>query len=303
MIGYDRLGSNGQLGNQMFQYAALRGIASFHGYEWCIPPANYNHLANYDIHSFELKNLKKEGFINSIINEQSSHSFEGLCSLNPNIKTIRENGFAFDKDLFENFEDGSNLDGFCQTEKYFKHISNEIREDFTFNKDNLEPCQEFISSLDSPPIFLHVRRGDAVGKEDYHPIAPMSYYIEALKRFDDDTPCFVFTDDLDWCKSQEYFQSDRFLFNENVERYEYQSRDGLGRIQNTLLPHVDMCLMSLCSGGIIVNSSFSWWGAWLQNDRGKIIAPSPWFGPSASDLDTSDIIPDRWEIIDWSLLE
>ena len=46
MIGYDRLGSNGQLGNQMFQYAALRGIASHHGYEWCIPPANYNHLAN-----------------------------------------------------------------------------------------------------------------------------------------------------------------------------------------------------------------------------------------------------------------
>ena len=66
-----------------------------------------------------MSNLKKEGFINSIINEQSSHSFEGLCSLNPNTKTIRENGFAFDKDLFENFEDGSNLDGFCQTEKYF----------------------------------------------------------------------------------------------------------------------------------------------------------------------------------------
>ena len=55
--------------------------------------------------------------------------------------------------------------------------------------------------------------------------------------------------------------------------------------------------------GIIVNSSFSWWGAWLQNDRGKIIAPNPWFGPSASDLDTSDVIPDRWEIIDWSFLE
>ena len=60
MIGYDRLGSNGQLGNQMFQYASLRGIAAYHKYDFCIPPADYNHLANYDIHSFELKHLKKK---------------------------------------------------------------------------------------------------------------------------------------------------------------------------------------------------------------------------------------------------
>ena len=122
-------------------------------------------------------------------------TFEGICSLNPNTKNVRETGFEFDKDLFEDFKDGSNLDGFCQTEKYFKHISNEIREDFTFVDDYLKPCQEFISSLDSSPIFLHVRRGDAVGKEDYHPIAPMSYYVEALKNFDNNTPCFIFTDD------------------------------------------------------------------------------------------------------------
>ena len=76
--------------------------------------------------------------------------------------------------------------------------------------------------------------------------------------------------------------------------------DGSGSMQHTLLPHVDLCLMSLCSGAIIVNSSFSWWGAWLQNDRGKVIASNPWFGPSAVDLDTSDVVPDRWEIIDWS---
>ena len=75
--------------------------------------------------------------------------------------------------------------------------------------------------------------------------------------------------------------------------------DGSGSMQYTLLPHVDLCLMSLCSGAIIVNSSFSWWGAWLQNNRGRVIAPDTWFGPNAGDLDTSDVRPDRWEILEY----
>ncbi len=107
---------------------------------------------------------------------------------------------------------------------------------------------------------------------------------------------------MNWCKSQKYFDQDRFLFNDNAERYTYKTVDGLGKPQNTLLPQVDLCLMTLCSGAIIANSSFSWWGAWLQNDRGKIIAPNPvkWFGSAMTHLDTSDIVPDRWLIKDWS---
>ena len=156
--------------------------------------------------------------------------------------------------------------------------------------------------MDKPPIFLHVRQSDNIGREQYHPILPISFFDECLKEFPDDTPCFVFTDDLTWCKSQEYFKQDRFLFNENVERYNYRTIDGLGKMQNTLLPQVDLCLMSLCSGAIIANSSFSWWGAWLQNDRGKVIAPDPkkWFGSAMTHLDTSDIIPERWTIKEWS---
>ena len=150
---------------------------------------------------------------------------------------------------------------------------------------------------------IEAKNADAIGKEGYHPIAPLSYYQEALKRFDNDTPCFVFTDDLDWCKSQEYFKQDRFLFNENVQRYDYKSRNGLGESQYTILPHIDLCLMSLCSGAIIANSSFSWWGAWLQNNRGNVIAPDPWYGSKNSHLDTSDIIPDRWNSIPWSIGE
>ena len=283
MIGNNRIGCNGRLGNQMFQYASMRGIASVKGFDWVVPPENYDHTANYALfETFKMTNVQEKniGFVEGEILKETIH--------------------CYDENLVDSCSDNTNLDGFFQTEKYFENIVDEIRSDFTFKDEYLKPCKEFIDSLDTTPIFLHVRRGDAIGKEHYHPVAPMSYYVEALKRFDEDTPCFVFSDDLDWCKSQDLFKSDKFLFNDNIERYDYQSMDGSGSMQYTLLPHVDLCLMSLCSGAIIVNSSFSWWGAWLQNNRGKVIASKPWFGPSASDLDTSDVVPDHWEIIDWS---
>ena len=283
MIGNNRIGCNGRLGNQMFQYASMRGIASVKGFDWVVPPEDYDHTANYALfETFKMTNVQEKniGFVEGEILKETIH--------------------CYDENLVDSCSDNTNLDGFFQTEKYFENIVDEIRSDFTFKDEYLKPCKEFIDSLDTTPIFLHVRRGDAIGKEHYHPVAPMSYYVEALKRFDEDTPCFVFSDDLDWCKSQDLFKSDKFLFNDNIERYDYQSMDGSGSMQYTLLPHVDLCLMSLCSGAIIVNSSFSWWGAWLQNNRGKVIASKPWFGPSASDLDTSDVVPDHWEIIDWS---
>ena len=129
----------------------------------------------------------------------------------------------------------------------------------------------------------------------------LNKWNELLKEFQDDTPCFVFTDDLEWCKSHKFFRNDRFLFNEDNQRYTYSTVDGSGSSQNTLLPQVDLCLMSLCSGAIIANSSFSCWGEWLQNDRGKIIAPDPkkWFGSAKTHVDTSDVIPDRWFVKSW----
>ena len=283
MIGNNRIGCNGRLGNQMFQYASMRGIASVKGFDWVVPPEDYDHTANYALfETFKMTNVQNNniGFVKGNMLKETIH--------------------CFDKNLVDSCSDDTDLDGFFQTEKYFENIADEIRSDFTFKNEYLKPCKEFIDSLETTPIFLHIRRGDAIGKEHYHPVAPMSYYVEALKRFDEDTPCFVFSDDLDWCKSQDLFKSDKFLFNDNIERYDYQSMDGSGSMQYTLLPHVDLCLMSLCSGAIIVNSSFSWWGAWLQNNRGKVIASKPWFGPSASHLDTSDVVPDHWEIIDWS---
>ena len=279
MIGYNNLGSNGRLGNQMFQYAALRGIAAKRGHDWCIPPDTYDHKDNYGLfETFEMINVKESniGFVSG--------------------DYIQENNHCFIPEFFDECPDNVSIDGYFQTEKYFTHIEKEIREDFTFRKDYLLPCQEYIGSLSNHPIFLHIRRTDAIGREQYHPILPIKFFEDALKQFAEDTLCFVFTDDMEWCKSQELFKQERFLFNEKNERYSYKNIDGTGKLQNTLLPQIDLCLMSLCSGGIIANSSFSWWGAWLQNNRGKIIAPNSkvWFGSAMTHLDTSDIVPKRW---------
>jgi len=285
MIGYNRLGSNGRLGNQMFQYASLRGIAAKNGYDWCIPSDDYNHKDNYGLfETFKMTNVKPNnlGFVNA--------------------SSVEENDHCFSEEFFTKLPDNVNLNGYFQTEKYFSHIKDEILEDFTFHDDYYNPCKEYIDSLESEPIFLHIRRSDSIGREEYHPILPISYFEDALKKFPEDTPCFVFSDDVEWCKSQKIFEQDRFLFNESNGRYSYRTVDGTGKMQNTLLPQVDLCLMSLCSGAIVSNSSFSWWGAWLQNNRGQVIAPNPkkWFGTAMTHLDTSDIVPESWIIQNWS---
>ena len=112
-------------------------------------------------------------------------------------QVVSENDHCFIEEFFTQCPDDVSLDGFFQTEKYFDHISDQIRADFTFKKGYLEPCKEYIESLDKPPIFLHVRQADNIGREQYHPILPISYFEECLKEFPEDSPCFVFTDDLE----------------------------------------------------------------------------------------------------------
>jgi hypothetical protein len=127
-----------------------------------------------------------------------------------------------------------------------------------------------------------------VNCSDQHPIQPLEYYEEAIKRLPEDMPILVFSDSIEWCKEQEFFQPDRFLFSEPEDKYS----DG------ALVPYVDLCLMSLCDHAIIANSSMSWWGAWLmKNPNKKVIAPKMWFGTAYSQHNTKDIYCDDWEII------
>ena len=299
MIGYDRLGTNGRFGNQLFQYAALRGIAAHHGYEFCIPPDDHHTYANYGMHHpFKLPHLKHQGFVNKNNSPQAMYSYESLKQLNASTKNVKESVYYLDEDLFNNFEDGTNLDGFCQTEKYFKHIEDEIREDFAFKDDILEPCNEFISNFENI-LFLHVRRGDNVGREEYYRMMTFDYYERALKHFDDDAYVLVCSDDPEWCAEQEFFADDRFLVNTDVPRYDHLCLEGDGTHKNSCVPYTDLCLMSLCNGAILSSSTLGWWGAWLQKGRtNPIIVPEHWYGPTLEKVnDCRDLYPEDWTVL------
>jgi len=282
-VSFKGLGNEGRLGNQMFQYAFIRGLANNRGFDWVIPGPEADRLDNYGLFdAFELSN----------------------CDLNKNTgepfyKNVEYRDMHFNEDIFNNCSDDTNFSGNFQTERYFEAIAPSIREDFTFKRAYLEPCQEFIDSLGGRDncIFLHVRRGspNLTGRrgekwsyqmvQEYHPLCKADYYLEALKQFPEDKNVIVVSDLIDWCKRQEWLQGDRFHFSDS-------SYETFG--DGAAVPYIDLCLMSLCGGAIIANSSLSWWGAWLQGDAGKVVAPDPWFGPAYAHYNMKDMIPERW---------
>lgn len=255
------LGNNGHLGNQMFQYAFVKAMSIKHDRPFCIAPNEifgkyyYQKLfSNID----ECFNIKCERKVTDYI-------------------SVKERCFEFDQNLFEN-PPQQNVDffGYWQSEKYFKDIENIIREDFTFIGDILNPCKDFISSFGSV-IGIHIRRSDFLNNPN-HPVQDNDYYQKALYQFDQDLPVLVFSDDIEWCKSQDIFSDDRFMISESEN------------------PYSDLCLMSLCDHHIICNSTFSWWGAWLANSR-NVIAPEKWFSGDCINHNTTDLYPSHWQII------
>ncbi len=286
MLSFNKLGKSGRLGNQMFQYAALRGIAANRGFDWVIPPPDAGGIGDFGeennycmFDTFEMVHATK--------------NHQGIQNTN---QWAVWKEFHFNQELFDNCPDNINLDGYFQSEKYFKNIEDEIREDFKFRDEILGPCKEMIDSLgDGRKIFLHIRRGDPklswayVNLQNAHPLQTWDYYEKALAEFPDDIPVIVFSDVIEWCKEQEFFAPDRFILSETTEEFYDGQR----------VPWTDLCLMSLCTDAIIANSSFSWWGAWLiENKDKKVIAPKKWFGSQFSHYDMSDLIPNDWIEID-----
>jgi hypothetical protein len=263
MIGFNHLGKLGRLGNQMFQFAALKGIARNNEYEYCIPSSkNQNEWEDHQLFvPFKMSNTTQ-------LNVQY---------IDVDRPVISESGFSFDEKLYSQCPDWCSLFGFFQSEKYFKHIKSEIKGDFEFKDEIKIPCQEMISELKNP-ISLHIRRTDYITNSN-HTVLNLSYYENALKEFDESSTVLVFSDDSDWCRTQSIFSDDRFLIAEKNSNY------------------IDMCLMTLCKGHIIANSSFSWWGAWLSESE-KIVSPFEWFtGSDNEHLDTKDLIPEEWVIL------
>jgi hypothetical protein len=155
------------------------------------------------------------------------------------------------------------IKGYFQSEKYFDKYYDEVYDLIMHNYivNNLKKAFSLINSLS-----LHVRRGDYLNKPNFHTNLPIDYYIEAIKYIDSKDKIdkiYVFSDDIKWCK--ENFTDNRMIYIDNLEDYE------------------ELYLMSLCSHNIIANSSFSWWGSYLNLNKNKIvIAPKNWFGKEFS---------------------
>ena len=274
-LGFNHLGKLGQLGNQMFQYAALRGIASKNGMEFKIP----NHKEIFDdgignrygillFDAFKLPHATNFGTLNTD-------------------NYVAESHFHFDEKMFNLPEGDASLWGFFQSEKYFDDIKYSIFDDFTFKDEIADECRKYIVKFDNP-ISLHIRRGDFITNSGNHPPLGLDYYEKALSMFESDRQVIIFSDDPEWCNQQKLFESNRFAISEGNDQF------------------YDMCLMSLCDDFIIANSSFSWWGAWLAKNicnpprptyfDGKVIAPKKWFGPNLNH-DTKDLFPPDWIVI------
>jgi len=260
MITFSKLGNHGRLGNQMFQYSLLKTISLKNGFTLAIPKQNHQLLECFDI-KCKVYDLENEKTLNAL----------------SRFHKIYEKSFDFDENMFH-VNDNSDLAGNFQTERYFNEYRDEILIDFTFNKEISDKALEICNNLkqqNKQLVSLHVRRGDYVNLQNYHPLCDIEYYKNAVNNFEN-VKVVCFSDDIEWCKKEFGFIEDIFFSETNN-------------------PYVDLCLMSLCDHNIIANSSYSWWGAWLnKNSDKKIIAPKKWFGPNYSQHDTRDLLPEGW---------
>ena len=194
--------------------------------------------------------------------------------------------FTYDPELV--VKDNDVLMGYWQNEKWFRGIREELLGIFqpkqNITKRGFETFGKIWDCGDRS-TFLTVRRSDYVGS-DFHNVLDMEYYLKACDLVAQHTPnpyFFVFSDEPEWCR-----QNFKIPYEfEVVGTFNRTTKNHLGREDE------DLFLMSKCRHAVLANSSFSWWGAWLNTcpyDQ-MVVAPKKWFH---ADLDTSDLIPERW---------
>lgn len=176
-----------------------------------------------------------------------------------------------------NYEPGTNLllSGYFQSEKYFLNNKQAIM-DLYGPPEHIK--EQIISSYPEIGTYasIHVRRGDYIGQEQYHPQQTQEYFQAAVKEIGENKTYLIFSDDLEGCKDLLDFIPNKHFYTSDVD-------------------WMDMYVMSMCGDNIICNSTFGWWGAWLnQNPNKKVIGPSHWFGPVYGDWITDDILPESW---------
>jgi hypothetical protein len=191
---------------------------------------------------------------------------------------IVQNKFDF-HDEYLSFRKPKYLEGYWQTEKYFGIHSDTIRNDFKFPQLDLLNKEYADKIQHAESVSVHIRMGDYINHPLHGGICTLEYYenaIALIKVKVENPLFFIFSNDIEWCKNN--LKLDNAIY--------ITGNDGENSFR-------DMQLMSMCKHNIIANSSFSWWGAWLNNNSDKIvIAPSKWFNDPT--INTKDLIPDSW---------
>lgn len=166
--------------------------------------------------------------------------------------------------------------GYFQSEKYFKDYEDEVRDLFmSYEVEIDDKIRDLLEKENTCSI--HVRRGDFLKYPNNHPVQNMNYFMKAIKQMPKDSIFLIFSDDIEWCKQNFPDLPEKFRFIEGNKDYE------------------DMYIMSHCKNNIICNSTFSWWGAWLNKNPNKIVvAPTNWFGPAYAGHNTKDLYCDGW---------
>jgi hypothetical protein len=282
----------GGLGNQMFQYAlniALNqkenesritfssffydkhhnGFNLGYAFQLKLPfPSNiYNSVL---IHAGFLYKNKIATFL---IRKFVSRYHSSLQKYNEKIE------FIFDEEVFH--QKSKLIMGTWQSERYFKNIRDILIQEFKFNEPTDTKNKELVEQIkNSNSISIHVRRGDYLKSQwsDTHAVIKNeNYYIDSIKFIDvrvKNPHYYIFSDDISWAKENLKLRNCTFIeHNEGKNAY------------------IDMYLMSLCKHNIIANSTFSWWGAWLNTNKDKIvIMPEQWL----NNFNTPDIFPTEW---------
>lgn len=268
----------GGLGNQMFQYSAARALAARHNTKVILDLSWFEQEFNdgttsrhYELGCFVLDaTIKKKDYSLSYkLHERFSHKYS-------------EPHFHFDPN-FNSLPGRTRLQGYFQSERYFREIRPLLLEDFTWKSSPLGRNKQLLAQIAENPssVSMHVRRGDYVSNKaaaKMHGLASLEYYrraIEYVGRRVKNPELYVFSDDPKWCKENLRFTHPTIYVSHNTDGAE------------------DLRLMKACAHNIIANSSFSWWGAWLNQNKNKlVIAPKKWFLHTESN--TKDVIPKAW---------
>ena len=271
---------SGGLGNQLFQYAIAKTIAQKSGTEIGL---NVSDFTRSHARVFQLDNF----LINAKINNSSPGLFRKfLNTFTPYHKKayIKERHSGFDPEILL-VTPPVFLEGYWQNEKYFKEIRPSLLKEIQLRAPMNPAALHIAEAITSTPtsVSVHIRRGDymAPGNKEHYDVCTPDYYARAMRAISArivSPHFFVFSDDIEWVKKN-------ILFS-HTSPATFVSEPGIADYE-------ELMLMSMCRHNIIANSTFSWWGAWLNAHADKIIiAPEKWL--YSDRYDTRDIVPATW---------